>query len=61
MGHMPIGGEGGALQTLDGLNARRIFVHINNTNPIQVDGSAERRQVEAAGWQVAEDGMEIVL
>ncbi len=61
MGHMPIDGEGGTLQALAGLNARRIFVHINNTNPIQVDGSPERRKVEAAGWQVAEDGMEIVL
>jgi pyrroloquinoline quinone biosynthesis protein B len=61
MGHMPIDGEGGALQALDGLTARRIFVHINNTNPIQIAGSAERRKVEAAGWQVAEDGMEIVL
>jgi pyrroloquinoline quinone biosynthesis protein B len=61
MGHMPIDGEGGTLQALDGLAARRIFVHINNTNPILIDGSAERRKVEAAGWQVAEDGMEIVL
>jgi pyrroloquinoline quinone biosynthesis protein B len=61
MGHMPIDGEGGALQALDGLNARRIFVHINNTNPILIDGSPERAKVEAAGWQVAYDGMEIVL
>jgi len=61
MGHMPIDGEGGALQALDGLAARRIFVHINNTNPVLVAGSPERRKVEAAGWQVAEDGMEIVL
>ena len=61
MGHIPIDGEGGSLQALDGLNARRIFVHINNTNPILIDGSAERRKVEAAGWQVAEDGMEIAL
>jgi pyrroloquinoline quinone biosynthesis protein B len=44
-----------------GLPARRIFIHINNTNPILIDGSAERRKVESAGWQVAEDGMEIVL
>ena len=51
----------GSLRALDGLTARRIFVHINNTNPILIDGSAERRKVEAAGWQVAEDGMEIVL
>jgi pyrroloquinoline quinone biosynthesis protein B len=61
MGHMPIDGDGGALQALDGLSQRRIFVHINNTNPIQIEGSAERARVEAAGWQVAEDGMEIVL
>ena len=61
MGHMPIDGEGGSLAALQGLPARKIFVHINNTNPILVDGSPERRRVEAAGWEVAEDGMEIVL
>lgn len=61
MGHMPIDGEGGSVRVLDQLSARRIFVHINNTNPILIDGSAERRKIEAAGWQVAEDGMEIVL
>src|SRR5207244_4939813 len=60
MGHMPIEEEGGSLQALDGLPARRIFVHINNTNPVLIDGSVERRKVEAAGWQIAEDGMEIV-
>ena len=61
MGHMPIDGEGGALEALDGFTARRIFVHINNTNPILIDGSSERAKVEVAGWQVAHDGMEIVL
>ena len=61
MGHMPIDGEGGSLAALQGLSARKIFVHINNTNPILVDGSTERRRVEATGWEVAEDGMEIVL
>lgn len=61
MGHMPVDGEGGALATLNGLSARKIFIHINNTNPILVDGSQERRKVAAAGWEVAEDGMEIVL
>ena len=59
MGHMPI--EGGSLTALDGVAARRIYVHINNTNPILVDGSPERMAVERAGWQVAEDGMEIAL
>jgi pyrroloquinoline quinone biosynthesis protein B len=61
MGHMPIEGEGGSLAALAGLSARRIFVHINNTNPVLVDGSPERARVEAAGWQVATDGMEIAL
>ena len=61
MGHMPIDGTGGSLAALAGLASRRIFVHINNTNPILVDGSPERRRVEAAGWEVAEDGLEIVL
>jgi pyrroloquinoline quinone biosynthesis protein B len=61
MGHMPIEGEGGTLQRLAGLTARKIFIHINNTNPILVDGSPERRRVAAEGWEVAEDGMEIVL
>jgi pyrroloquinoline quinone biosynthesis protein B len=61
MGHMPIDGPGGTLAALRDLPGRRILIHINNTNPILVDGSPERRTVEAAGWQVAEDGMEIVL
>lgn len=61
MGHMQIDGDRGSLQALAGLSARRIFVHINNTNPVLIDGSAERRKIENAGWQLAEDGMEIVL
>jgi pyrroloquinoline quinone biosynthesis protein B len=61
MGHMPVDGAGGSLEALQGLSARRLYIHINNTNPILVDGSPERRRVEAAGIDVAEDGMEIVL
>ena len=61
MGHMPIDGADGSLAALEGLSARRIFVHVNNTNPILIDGSPQRRRVEAAGWEVAEDGLEIVL
>jgi len=61
MGHMPIDGPAGSLAALTGLAARRIYLHINNTNPILVEGSPERRRVAEAGWEVAEDGMEIVL
>jgi pyrroloquinoline quinone biosynthesis protein B len=61
MGHMPVSGEDGTLRALEGLRTRRILIHINNTNPVHIVGSPERRAVEAAGWQVAEDGMEIVL
>ena len=41
--------------------ARRIFLHINNTNPALLDDSPERARLAAAGWEVAEDGMEISL
>ena len=61
MGHMPIDGEDGSLRALSGIAGRRIYVHINNTNPILIEGSPERLQVERAGWEIAEDGMEIVL
>ena len=61
MGHMPIDGEDGSLAALEGLAGRRVYVHINNTNPILIDGSPERVHVERKGWEVAEDGMEIEL
>lgn len=61
MGHMPLDGKDGTLEALADLPGRRILTHINNTNPILIEGSAERRKVEAAGFEVAEDGMEIVL
>ncbi|MBV8754847.1 MAG: pyrroloquinoline quinone biosynthesis protein PqqB [Hyphomicrobiales bacterium] len=61
MGHMPIDGDGGSLAALAGLEGRRIYIHINNTNPIHVAGSPERRKVEAAGCEIAADGMEIAL
>ena len=53
MGHMPIDGADGSLAALKGLGKRRIYIHINNTNPILIDGSPERRRVEAAGLEVA--------
>jgi pyrroloquinoline quinone biosynthesis protein B len=61
MGHMPISGQGGTLEDLAGLKCQRIFIHINNTNPVLIDGSPERQRVETAGWEVAEDGQEIVV
>jgi pyrroloquinoline quinone biosynthesis protein B len=61
MGHMPLEGPEGSLTALAGLRARRILVHINNTNPILIDGSPERRRIESAGWEVAEDGLKVVL
>jgi pyrroloquinoline quinone biosynthesis protein B len=61
MGHMPIDGQDGSLRALAGIAGRRVYVHINNTNPILIDGSPERLAVERAGWEIAEDGMEIVL
>jgi pyrroloquinoline quinone biosynthesis protein B len=61
MGHMPLDGPDGSLAALNGLRARRIFVHINNTNPILVEGSPERGRVIAAGWEIAEDGLEVKL
>jgi pyrroloquinoline quinone biosynthesis protein B len=61
MGHMPVGGPDGTLPALAGLGRRRILIHINNTNPILIDDSWQRRVVEAAGFEVAEDGMRIDL
>jgi pyrroloquinoline quinone biosynthesis protein B len=62
MGHLPIAGEGGSLDWLAGLPARRkIYTHLNNSNPVLIDGSPERRLVESAGVEIAFDGMEIVL
>ncbi|MBO0664201.1 pyrroloquinoline quinone biosynthesis protein PqqB [Jiella sp. MQZ9-1] len=62
MGHIPITGEGGSLTAFDGLTiGQKAYIHINNTNPILIAGSPERRAVEAAGWTVTNDGMEIAL
>ncbi|MFL5324314.1 MAG: pyrroloquinoline quinone biosynthesis protein PqqB [Microvirga sp.] len=62
MGHLPIAGPGGSLERLRRLPARRkIYIHINNTNPILIAGSPERAAIEAAGFEAAFDGMEISL
>ena len=60
MGHMAVSGPGGSLEVLDGLDAaRRIYVHINNTNPMLLEDSPERALVEEHGVEVAADGLEV--
>jgi pyrroloquinoline quinone biosynthesis protein B len=62
MGHMAIGGAEGSLAAFAEVDVgRKVYTHINNTNPILIEGSTERRSVEKAGWEVAYDGMEITL
>jgi pyrroloquinoline quinone biosynthesis protein B len=62
MGHMPITGPGGSLSWLGGLPAaRKIYIHLNNTNPALIEASPERLVIEAAGVEVAYDGMEVRL
>ncbi|MES2292512.1 MAG: pyrroloquinoline quinone biosynthesis protein PqqB [Pseudomonadota bacterium] len=62
MGHMSCDGDRGAIAAFSGLDVRhKIFIHINNTNPLFVADSTERGIAERAGWQIADDGMEIWL
>jgi len=62
MGHLPQSGEGGMIEYLDTLaKPRKILIHINNTNPILDEDSAERQEVEAHGIEIAYDGMSIEL
>lgn len=62
MGHMCMTGEAGSLAAFARLGVgQKVYVHLNNTNPALLADSPERAAVEAASWQVAEDGMEIVL
>jgi pyrroloquinoline quinone biosynthesis protein B len=61
MGHVPLSGPHGTLQTLAELDARTILVHINNTNPILLEDSPERATVHASGVEVGYDGLEIEL
>jgi len=62
MGHMSLSGPRGTLAAFEGLEVgRRILIHLNNSNPVLLDDSPERAAVEAAGWEVAFDGMELSL
>ncbi|AQT47544.1 pyrroloquinoline quinone biosynthesis protein PqqB [Bartonella choladocola] len=60
MGHMSISGEDGAIEAWRNTAIpEKIFIHINNSNPVLDDHSAERQKVEQSGWKVAFDGMEL--
>lgn len=62
MGHMAMSGENGAIAALADLGiARKIFLHINNSNPVLLPGSSEREAAERAGWLIPADGMEITI
>jgi len=62
MGHISMAGPEGSMAALADLDiSRRVFIHINNTNPALLGDSPERAELTAAGWQVAEDGMEIAV
>ena len=62
MGHLPLSGDNGSLNYLAKLSSKRkIFTHINNTNPILIDDSPERKIVEASGIEVGDDGLTIEI
>jgi len=62
MGHIAMSGKQGAIDSLAGLDiGRKIFLHINNSNPALLHDSAERKVAEHAGWQIPTDGTEITL
>jgi pyrroloquinoline quinone biosynthesis protein B len=62
MGHISVFGPNGSIKALAGLDIRRrIFIHVNNTNPMLLEDSPERAAARNAGWEVAHDGMEITL
>ncbi|MDB5361182.1 MAG: pyrroloquinoline quinone biosynthesis protein PqqB [Rhodospirillales bacterium] len=62
MGHMSLAGSDGVLAAFRPIDVgRKILIHLNNSNPALLDDSSERAEVEAAGWEVSYDGMEVTL
>lgn len=62
MGHVPVSSPAGSLKRLAGLRKpRKIFIHVNNTNPMLDESSSAYREVRAAGWEIAEDGWHLDL
>ena len=62
MGHISMSGDHGAIESLSGLDiGRKVFLHINNSNPALLRGSDQRKTLEQAGWHIPADGTEITL
>jgi pyrroloquinoline quinone biosynthesis protein B len=62
MGHLPLSGANGLLEQMgSGGRARRVLIHMNNTNPVLDEESSANRAVRDAGWEVAYDGLEFEL
>jgi pyrroloquinoline quinone biosynthesis protein B len=62
MGHIPVSSPDGSLRRLAGLRRpRKIYLHINNTNPMLNEAGPEYRQVRDSGWEIAEDGWQFDL
>ena len=62
MGHVPVGGEAGSLRQLAKIHPlRKLYIHINNTNPMLNESGPEYRAVRDTGWELAEDGWQVTL
>lgn len=62
MGHIPVSSPEGSLEKLALLDhPRKIYIHVNNTNPMLNEAGPEYRQVREAGWEISEDGWEFEL
>ena len=62
MGHMSMSGDDGSIAAFDSLRVKRkVFIHINTTNPVLLEDSDQRKFATKAGWEVSYDGMEINL
>jgi pyrroloquinoline quinone biosynthesis protein B len=62
MGHISMSGPAGSIAAFKPLGVKRkVYVHINNSNPVLDENSTERKEAEAAGWEIGYDGMELHL
>jgi pyrroloquinoline quinone biosynthesis protein B len=62
MGHMSLSGPEGTIEAFRILSVgRKLVIHMNNSNPVLLSDSAERAEAEAAGWEIAHDGLELEI